>query len=180
MNLLDDNSLEWEKRRKTVYPSRWARFGAAFIDHLIIMIINFILGLFLMRDVPILAYFINSVLYPLYKILMEGDSGQTIGKKFMDIKVVREEDGLTPITIADAGRRFLLWWPVYIGSSFHVLVVQQSIEGSIVATLFALIIIGGYIFCLGSMLRILVAENGQAWHDKIGKTICVRATYLKT
>jgi uncharacterized RDD family membrane protein YckC len=78
-------------------PGQWAgpplaewpqRFVAALIDGLIVGIPYNIL---LRISMPIgLLYYVGSVVYLMY---MQGTTGQTVGKKVMNIKLLREADG---------------------------------------------------------------------------------------
>ncbi|MGH1335216.1 MAG: RDD family protein [Aureispira sp.] len=178
MNLLDDNSLEREETIKAIYSSKGARFGAAFIDNLIITLLIFILGLFLGGGDSIGVNLANALLFPFYKILMEGSGGQTIGKKLLNIKVVRDDGSFTPLTMSDANRRFLLWWPMYVGLLFLTIAQMQLRADSFLIILIAIVMLLGCFLSIGSALSIFAGKRGKTWHDKIGKTICVKADSL--
>lgn len=81
----------------------------------------------------------------LYKPLMEGTSGQTLGKKWVGIRVVRSEDG-DRITM---GRAFLRWF---------------------FSTLFGIVSLLNFI----NWLWPLWDDNKQTLHDKAAKTVVVR------
>jgi len=77
------------------YAPFWWRFGASFIDGLILIIPNFLLVSFLNGGRPYgLGNIASVALYWLYSALQESGANQaTIGKKAVGIKVVNEEGG---------------------------------------------------------------------------------------
>ncbi|MFK7796919.1 MAG: RDD family protein [Aureispira sp.] len=177
LNLLDDNSLEQVDAPK-IYPSKGERFGAAFIDNIVITIITSILGLLLGGDGSIVSIFVTSLTYPIYKILMEGNSGQTIGKQFTSIRVVKDDGQFTPITIADAISRFMLWMPMYLGLLAVNVLNIAGLEGMLLM-LASVFMLAGLCLYLGSVLSIFASDRGKTWHDRVGKTICVKMDTLK-
>ena len=74
------------------YASIWKRGGALLIDTAIILIISYLIFLLNLSESQIVTI-ISSILifsvYPLYFILLE-KSGQTLGKKFLKIKIIQE------------------------------------------------------------------------------------------
>lgn len=175
LNLLDDNSLEQSDELKAIYPSKGARFGAAFIDNIVITIITAILGALLGGEGSLASVLISSLTYPVYKILLEGNSGQTIGKQFAGIRVVKDDGRFTPITLADAIKRFMLWMPMYIGILVaNVLTLLVGLENTwlVLASVFTM---AGLCLYMGSIISIFNNDRGKTWHDKVGKTICVKA-----
>lgn len=73
----DSNSNNFE------YAGFWIRFVAYLVDAILIGTINSLL-LFFIPSLTFLVYLI----FPIYFIYLTGTSGQTIGKKLLDIKVV--------------------------------------------------------------------------------------------
>lgn len=177
LNLLDDNSLEQTDNLKTIYPSKGERFGAAFIDNIAITIITTILVVLLGGDGSLGAILVTSLTYPIYKILMEGNRGQTIGKQFTSIKVVKDDGQFTPITIADAVRRFMLWMPMYLGILVVNVLNLLGPEGMLIM-LASIFMLAGLLLYLGSVISIFASDRGKTWHDKVGKTICVKTDKL--
>lgn len=69
----------------------WIRFAAALIDGIILGIVNGIISLILGQ---VVGYLIGIVLsFGYFGYFEGGPSGQTIGKKVLDIRVVRAADG---------------------------------------------------------------------------------------
>lgn len=177
LNLLDDNSLE-ELDDVSIYPTKGARFGAAMIDSIAINIVTTILGLLLGGEGSLGSVLVTSLTFPLYKILMEGNSGQTIGKQFTGIRVVKDDGRFTPITLANSIGRFLLWMPMYFGL-LMVNVLAVSDPGGVLFTMASIFMMAGLCLYSGSVISIFASDKGKTWHDKIGKTICVKADNLR-
>jgi uncharacterized RDD family membrane protein YckC len=178
LNLLDDNSLEQSDERKAIYPSKGERFGASFIDNIAINIVTGILGVLLGGDGSLIAVFVSSLTYPIYKILLEGNSGQTIGKQFVGIRVVKDDGNFTPIALADSVKRFMLWMPMYAGILLiNVLALSVGLDDTwvVLASVFT---IAGLCLYMGSILSIFSNDRGKTWHDIVGGTICVKADTL--
>lgn len=175
-NLLDDNSLELENRNLQ-YPTKGARFGAAFIDGIITYFITSAL-ISLMGVNSIVSAAAMGLIFPLYKIILEGTQGATLGKKAMNIQVVKDDRYQTPLTIADANKRFLLWWPMYLLSFFTTILAVDPGPADWSIALIGILMIGAIILYMGSILSIFYNEQGKTWHDKVGGTICVQTEVL--
>lgn len=179
-NLLDDNSLEIETKN-VKYPSKGARFGAAFIDGTIINFASKALSsVIIAGDLTggIWSVAFMTLIWPIYKISLEGTQGATLGKKAMNIQVVKEDGYFSPLTLADANRRFLLWWPMYILSFFSALLAAQPGPSDWLIALIGILTVGAFILYMGCVLSIFSNERGKTWHDKVGGTICVQADSL--
>lgn len=88
------------KSSKTLaYASFWQRFAAVFLDGIILMVVNFLLGAVL-KSVYQQSSWIGTIIGWAYSVYFIGSSGQTPGKKVLNIKVVKA-DGST-LTYGDA------------------------------------------------------------------------------
>lgn len=137
-----------------VYAGFWRRYAAIFLDGLVIgvlgFVISFVLSLVLAVlkvDVSIISVLNNLVSVAIswtYVVGMTVKYGQTLGKKWLHIKIVSiEDDTSTP--------------------SWKRLLVRESV-GKFVSS----IVLGlGYLW----MIR---DAHKQTWHDKMAKTVVVR------
>lgn len=110
-------------------------------------ILSFVLGKVsgLLGGLVYLLYIVVEVGYFIYFWSMDNSitqNGQTIGKKVMNIKIVKEDGG--PLTLVDAILRL----------------VGYAVSGMILYL--------GYIW-------IFIDDRNQGWHDKIAKTLVVKA-----
>ena len=94
-------------------PGQWAgppladwplRFGAWFIDALIIVVPAQILSLGLRMPMLGLLWQLAAVIYLMY---IQGTTGQTVGKKVLNIKLLREADGQVVGPGLSIGRYFV-------------------------------------------------------------------------
>lgn len=142
--------------------SRWARLGAAIVD---IVLIGIVTGLVSLPFVDwdrvfdpetgesvysggqVASNAIGVVLGFLYYWLMHAKWGQTLGKKLLRIRVVRQDDGRAITTGQAAGR-----------SAFYS-------------------VLGGICGCIGliDVLWILWDRRKQALHCKVARTVVVKA-----
>jgi uncharacterized RDD family membrane protein YckC len=87
------------------YAGFWIRFGAYFIDGVLLFVVNFVIGLAL-AQVPLLGSLISLVIGVCYFGFMESSDGQaTLGKMAVGIKVGDDTGG--PITFMNALGRYL-------------------------------------------------------------------------
>ena len=134
----------------------WRRFGAAFLDGIILAIPTNIVrgiagdsgfsnGMFVGRGSSPSVTLLNTIIGVLYYALLEGGPrGQTIGKMALGIRVVDAEGG-EPIGYArGVGRYFARW-------------------------LSALPLLLGYFWMLWD-------ERKQTWHDKLVRSVVVRTS----
>ena len=123
----------------------WQRFGAAFIDGILVGIVASILGAILGAEVgqpSPTASGLQLILGIAYYVYFHGSpSGQTIGKKLLSIRVVSSQNG-GPIGYGPAALR-------YVGS------ILSAIP------------------CLLGYFWMLWDDNKQTWHDKIASTVVV-------
>lgn len=141
------------------YADFWTRFGAVFIDMLILATISFVmtmtgtlvsgmmgygtndqsLGLIIMMMFSVLSYGIQ-IGYPIYFI---GSKGQTPGKMVMKIKVVKIDTGEAP---------------------GYATAFLRELIGKFVS---------GLLLGIGYLVSIKDPKK-QTWHDKIAKTVVVK------
>lgn len=129
-----------------IYAGFWERFGAAFIDGIILFVIRIILS-FLIASSPEeffgIFYFANIGASWLYAALMESSSSQaTIGKRALGIKVTTMDGNRISFGQA-TGRHF----------------------GKIISTLILLV----------GFLMMLWDDKKQTLHDKMAGTLVVKA-----
>lgn len=129
-----------------VYAGFWERFGAAFIDGIILGVTGFILGLVFPKEDPEsfgLIDVINIVIGFLYYAVQESSAAQaTLGKRALGLKV----------TSLDGGR-------ISFGSA------TGRYFGKILS---AIILLIGY-------LMMLWDDKKQTLHDKMAGTLVIRA-----
>jgi uncharacterized RDD family membrane protein YckC len=139
------------------YGGRWKRLIAAIIDGLIVYAVTWLI------TAPIIGYgtmyegsagrqvaanLVAAVLAFVYYVLQHGTWGQTPGKRVMSLRVVRAEDG-GPIGYGRAAARLLFQY-----------VISAITCG-----------VGGLI----DVAWILWDPRRQALHDKVAKTVVVKA-----
>ena len=143
--------------------SRWARLGAAIVDIILVGVVTTLVSLPFVdwgrvfdADTGETTYYtgdqlssnaIAVVLGFLYYWLMHARWGQTLGKKLLGIRVVRQDDGRAVTTGQAAGR-----------SAFYT-------------------VLGGVCGCIGfiDVLWILWDPRKQALHCKVARTVVVKA-----
>lgn len=99
-----DDVIAHDKEYK--YVGFWTRFGASFIDGLILIPLNLAYFLVLIDPVLIWAAFLCTLLAIIYKPALEISRGSTWGKDALGIKVLRV-DG-EPIGVEEGLKRWLL------------------------------------------------------------------------
>lgn len=144
-----------------VYADFGTRFGAAFIDGVIIIGINFVVSFFIgfvigfvdgVNHVPFvmttfLKQLVNTVSYAVgifYYVYFIGSRGQTFGKQLLKIKVVKigttDPPGYFPAFLREIVGKFISFIVVFLG-----------------------------------FLWMLWDPQKQTWHDKIAGTVVVKA-----
>ena len=158
------------------YASRWARFFAWVIDIIVITIITFILlavGLVDaedVNDVTTMDGIINAVVALAYFVVLTVAFGATLGKMALGMRVVGA-DGEKASVGAVLVREIIIRWGVVIAAFVLAFVLGGALgdAGRIIAGLTSVLV--GLII----VLRILVDDRRQGWHDKIGGTFVVKA-----
>lgn len=94
MTLLDDNLTD-----NYVKASYLQRFGASFVDGLVLLIPNMVVQ-FALGD-GIISFLIQAILYILYGTYLESGTGQaTFGKRALNLQVVRDGNGTLDFSTA--------------------------------------------------------------------------------
>ncbi len=121
---------------------------------------------------------LNGVQFTIYAIFMHGYFGQTLGKMFMNVKVIKH-DTETDINIKQALRRESVNLVLNISWVLVILVIGISVEitGSISENMsYAVIGFGilAMIWGISEFITMLFNDKRRAIHDYIGKTVVVR------
>ena len=158
------------------YASRWARFFAWVIDIIVIVIITGILAAVGVvdfertNDITTSDGVISAVIVLAYFVVLTVAFGATLGKMALGMRVVGADGGK-----AGAGailvREIIIRFGVTITAFVLALILSGplgdsgAVIGGLVGVLVGLVVI----------LRILVDDHRQGWHDKIGGTFVVKS-----
>lgn len=167
----------------TEYAGFWTRVAASLIDGLIFLpfiVLNFV-NTFSWKSYLLSVIFTSG--WVIYKIIMEGTSGATLGKRAMSIKVITARG--SKMTLADALQRNIIYflgmlYNVYttyglfhaegfsdVNSFMDMSTFANNSENKAISwTLTGIMIISG--------LFVIFDKRKQALHDKIGKTFVVK------
>lgn len=158
------------------YDTFSARFGANIIDGLILRLIGFVLvhlntsdSIFVINPMNIIILF-----FPyLYTILLQGFTGQTIGKMFMGIKIF-DKDERVKISFMQAVLRDIV--PLGLTLALYIIFSPLVLsDGSESVTLSALSLM--YILAIWSIVEIislLFNKKRRALHDFIAGTVVLK------
>ena len=158
------------------YASRWARFFAWVIDIIVLVIITGILAAVGIvdfertNDITTSDGVISAVIVLAYFVVLTVAFGATLGKMALGMRVVGADGGKAG-TGAILVREIIIRFGVTIVAFVLALILSGplgdagSVIGGLVGALVGLIVI----------LRILVDDHRQGWHDKIGGTFVVKA-----
>lgn len=188
--LLDSNDfVEDELGRQ--YPTLGARFIAAILDILIIALPIGLLSYanaFYMQST--LVTYLVLLVYPIYKVGMEGVYGYTIGKKIQGFKIVKEGAENEEMDIKTSMLRYIFGFFILILSimttayTFEVLIqgemqnfadfAEQSAlaQLAVPAFLSTLTNIANLVYFV-AILFIFQGAKRQPLYDRIARTICV-------
>ncbi|MEO1054181.1 MAG: RDD family protein [Bacteroidota bacterium] len=179
-DILDGGFDGQNEIRNVEYASFWSRVGASLID-LLLFIPVIVVSVYNIISIQSFAFsVILSMVYIVYKPVMEWKYGATLGKMAVKIKVVNSD--LEPITLEQSIMRFSLYLVnqmISIVSSYFLFSnlygdiglleigeVQQGDPLSAVSQLMSLVI-------LVSVLFVAFDKERQALHDKIARTYCI-------
>lgn len=115
MNLLDDDQINIPSLEQQMIAPWFRRLFAALLDVLLFGILFCGVTFYLLYP-----YYISWLLplllmtIPLYKIVLEGMIGATLGKKIVGLQIVLDDDQYTRINLKQSNRRFLCAWPACI------------------------------------------------------------------
>ncbi|MGH1335217.1 MAG: RDD family protein [Aureispira sp.] len=171
------DTFSWTKEDPLVYPAWYQRLLAAFIDLLIVSLLMYVVSSLTPNYLRITAV-VALLLAPLYKILMEGVDGQTLGKKLFGIRVVLDDGQKATIGLARANKRFLLFWPNYILLISIVFIdVDGFINEGIGLVISGLLMMTAFLSVL-AVFSIFRNDRHQTLYDGIARTICIKTDYL--
>jgi uncharacterized RDD family membrane protein YckC len=181
-----ENLLEGFEEPQYQYVGFWPRLGALFIDGIILVVVNWLLGLPLAALEGQLIPMIVMVAIPLlYNVLFEYRFGATPGKMLLKIKIVNYQ--LQPPTISNVLLRNIIYicmqflslgrdlWNYFNNASSTDLIYDDVSDlfalGLTIATLFMILPIAVY---LVELVFLLTDPKFRALHDRIGKTYVVK------
>ena len=157
------------------YASRWARFFAWVIDIIVIIILMIILGAIGVVDFDALDNtatdnIIQAVVGLAYFAVLTIAFGATLGKMALGMRVVGA-DGEKASVGAILVREVIVRWSISVVTFVLAFILGGAIgdAGRVIASLVGVLV--GLII----ILRILVDDHRQGWHDKIGGTFVVKA-----
>jgi uncharacterized RDD family membrane protein YckC len=180
-----ENLLNDFEQPQYSYVGFWPRFGALFIDAIILWVFNYLLGFPLSEFDNNLVLIILTAAIPLfYNLFLEYKYGATLGKMLLKIKIVNYE--LQPPTISNIVLRNI----IYIGLQFVSFGIQLNsyfnIQSSgsdftdfgsfVTPQIVIALIYGGAVFIIYfvELLFLLNDQKCRALHDRIGKTYVVK------
>lgn len=178
-NLLDDFQEPDYK-----YVGFWSRFGARFIDGIILRVFSFILSTATAEWGSVYLVAITSLLPLFYQPVMEYRYGASLGKMALGIKVVNYE--LEKLTLSNVVLRnilyFALQFTVVCFTVYYYYLFDH--ENSMLPNIFTSFSDGIswtsiYAVLLGALfiteiIFLLTDEKFRALHDRIGKTYVVK------
>lgn len=180
-NLLND----FEEPQYT-YVGFWPRFGALFIDALILIAVSYFIKLPLQELDNELVVLIVTAMVPLfYHLLLEYKFAATLGKMLLKIKIVNYE--MQPPTLSNIILRNIIYIGlqfVSFGKDLYNYYKAQSFEFDQLdglASYFTPMVIVGLFYSAGvfviyiiELVFLLNDQKHRALHDRIGKTYVVR------
>lgn len=183
LEILDENIEESNNHN---YAGFWARFGASFLDGIIMLPLG-LAYLLILVDINFVAISLaTSLIATLYKPYLEGKYGATWGKMAVGIKVLKT-DG-TDISFNESFKRFALPWGyagvISIIMMYNVHAAAATLENGVGFMEFAQLSSQqpAIISSLSSVSNLLYLVFGlsiafektkRGIHDKIGGTIVV-------
>ncbi len=163
------------------------RFIAWLLDRVVLLPLTggLLYGLIEMKSLPFAILMLAAE--AAYKPIMEGLSGQTLGKKWMNIEVVNEE-GFSPISWNQSLLRFLPWAAIFYATVF-IIVRHFQADGFMEVDSWLGYIefsqkhpLGENIFIaminylpLFSVMWVMSDPMRRALHDRLAKTVVVTA-----
>lgn len=155
------------------YETFWRRAGAAFLDSVVLIPVNWGVSLFVMfMNSPSLVFSwgLPAFIAALYYILMHYYRGQTLGKMAVKVKVL--DDSETPINLGQAILRSL---PQLLVPMFAVsFSTADESAGELIAMWTGVIYGFTVVFWLADVIVCLASEKRRALHDFIAGTVVVK------
>lgn len=179
---IPEGKIQYQKEiEKDKYSTFWPRFWAATIDGIAFTLLLYIECLLFGIEYNAQDKFLqalNGIQFAIYAIFMHGYFGQTLGKMFMNVKVLNHNTE-TEINVKQALRRESVNLALNITWLIFILVIATSLDvsGDISLGLsYAVIGFGvvAVIWALSEFITMLFNDKRRAVHDYIGKTVVVR------
>lgn len=172
-----ESALKQEKQRmlgpteeEIKYPSIIRRGFAHLLDGLFFLIIAVVEFKILdtAYNYPILNSLFNLVVFYLYEVYCFSKYGQTLGKFFMDIKVVNAGDEKSLLTLKESVMRNIVSFGIQITSFLAVFTFVPDLGILHLPWLVWIIV------------TIIGSKNGRGIHDKMGNSVVFRVSFLLT
>jgi uncharacterized RDD family membrane protein YckC len=163
------------------YSTFWPRFVAAMIDGILFALILYIECLVFGVEYSTKDNFLqalNAVQLVIYTIFMHGYFGQTLGKMFMDVKVL-DHDTEAEINVKQAVRRESVNLGLNIIWVLLIIAISTALEtsGTITMSLSYGVMVFSFlamVWGISEFVTMLFNDKRRAIHDYIGKTVVVR------
>lgn len=165
------------------YAGFWIRVGATFVDMLVLSPLMFLNFYNTIKTKSILLMLIIFFLSNLYKPILEFKKGGTLGKLFLNIKVVNED--FESISLNQSFIRYSPWLVLFVFGLISNIYVYahptfseiSSYEEVAILTsnapLFSFLSIYNWIFIV-SIVKVAFSKTKRALHDDIAKTCCIK------
>lgn len=171
----------------TKFNTFWPRIYAALLDAFIFLPFKYLDRSMtnLLSDIQgllILWTIISLCAFPVYVILMHSEYGWTLGKKWMNIKIVTYPDEM-PIGFRES---ILREFPVLIFLVIHILFVPFSImfpsinENSVVTTMEGVLGFTSLLWFFIEVGTMVFNPQNRALHDLIAGTVAIRTDQSDT
>jgi uncharacterized RDD family membrane protein YckC len=169
------------------YVGFWPRFGALFIDGLILIAVSYFIKLPLQElDNDMVVLIVTPIVPLFYHIFLEYKYAATLGKMLLKIKIVNYE--LQPPTLSNIILRNIIYIGlqfVSFGKDLYNYYKTQSFEFDQfdgISSYFTPMVIAGLLYSAGvfviyiiELVFLLNDEKHRALHDRIGKTYVVKS-----
>ncbi|MEE9437401.1 MAG: RDD family protein [Saprospiraceae bacterium] len=177
-----------EKTNAITYASFWDRLWASLLDGLILVIPVFGLATYGNITHNLMIALLALVLGMLYKPLMEGIYGATLGKMIMKIKMVDDNNeqislaqsfGKNAIYIVSSAIQLLGTFELFSNEDFldaegfmEVFQAQQLAQQDSSYSMISLV--WAFFVLISVFMMFANSDTKQTLHDKIAKTFCVK------
>lgn len=188
--ILDDSDFKAEELKK-IYPTLGARFVASILDVLIITVPIGLLSLANMVYLQsILIAFLLMLVFPFYKVYMEGTYGYTIGKKLQGFKIIREGTENEEMDMKTSMLRYIFGFLVllfsFIATFYTFQIVTEggweSFTSFTEKSAAAQLTVPAFLSTITNLINLVyfvailfIFQGGkrQTLYDRIAKTVCV-------
>jgi uncharacterized RDD family membrane protein YckC len=160
--------------KQVVYAPFWHRFGAAFLDGILITIATRILNYVIFKDAVLVSLVVQILITWLYSALQEsGPNMATVGKRALRIKVTDLND--ERISFARASGRYFSKNIALVGFFWLTIAYRNSpdVIRNNISTYMITMLVTLVLFCF-AYLMMLWDSKSQALHDKLAGTLVVK------